>query len=166
MLDNHRCHPCATCTSKGCLEVDEFKSIFQAVRGGGGGLHWLFSPYGVLAASLPGFIIGYFTCRNVDWAADNSAWQAIGVYLWIGVCSLVSYLASSLLVWGLGLSVAFSLPLLAAAAGTLYYWWAAPLVVRALGLPEMAVWFLRMGVYALLVFWLVRAAFRPNGRGC
>ncbi len=174
-LDNRRCHPCTHCVPKGCLEVDQPKSILHAIRTSGGKYAWLGTGYGILAASLPGFIVGYFTQENVSWAATGAAWAAVSVYLWIAACSLVSCLAALVIVRALRLNAVVSLTLLAVSAGALYYWWAAPLIVGALQLPPIAAWPLRGLIYLLLIVWLIRAtanlphralADNHNGRSC
>jgi hypothetical protein len=174
-LDNQRCHPCTHCVVKGCLEVDQPKSILYAVRNSGGKYGWLATPYGILATSLPGFIVGYFTQNDVSWSAAGAVWDAVGVYLWIAGSSLVSCLAAMIVVRALRLDAVFSLTLLAAGAGALYYWWAAPLIVGALQLPPFAAWPLRGLIYLLLIVWLVRAtanlphrvlADNHNGHSC
>jgi hypothetical protein len=55
------------------------------------------------------------------------------------------------------LDAGFSLAVLAACAGTLYYWWAALLIVKTLQLSPIAVWPVRVLVYVLLVVWLIHA---------
>ena len=48
--------------------------------------------------------------------------------------------ATLVVVGTLRLGADFSLALLAASAGALYYWWAAPLIVKTLQLPPAAAW--------------------------
>lgn len=156
-LDNHRCEPCTQCIPKGCLEVSQPKSLKFAVRNAFGKFGWVVTSYGILAASLPGFIIGYFTVKDVLWSDAGAPGDAATVYMWIGGCSFLSYLTTLVVVFSLRLSGDLAMAILGALAGTLYYWWAAPLIVRTLQLPPIAAWPLRLAVYALLAVWFVHA---------
>lgn len=157
-LRNRRCDKCSLCIPKGCIDVDPGKSIVQAIGPAVGGHRWLTTTYGVFAAALPGFIVGYYTTSNVPWTA------ALAVYFWIALCSAASYVATTIVVRVLGLTGPFSLALLAATAVVLYYWWAVPLIVESLGVPEAGVFVGRGMALALVAFWLVHTwpLLRPN----
>jgi hypothetical protein len=156
-LDNFRCHPCVHCIGKGCLEIDQPKSIQYAVRPSDGSTHWLATSYGVFAASLPGFIVGYFTTGDIPAAEIDVVRDAGMVYGWIAACSLVSYGVTALIVRLGGMTRETTLVLLAATAGFLYYWWGAPLIARTLQLPADAAWPARLLFFLLVALWYVRA---------
>ncbi|MBP7949798.1 MAG: hypothetical protein KA004_09095 [Verrucomicrobiales bacterium] len=149
-LDHHRCDGCTLCIPKGCLDLAPAKSILAATGPETGGNHWLTTAYGIFAAAMPGFIIGYFTTSNVSWT------EAPRVYLWVALCSAGSYLVAALAVRFLGLTRPVSLALLAAVAVALYYWWAAPLITDALSLPTVCALVARGALLLLVALWLMR----------
>ncbi|HET6574410.1 MAG TPA: hypothetical protein VFG68_12455 [Fimbriiglobus sp.] len=156
-LDNRRCDRCTVCIPKGCLDLDPIRSFAHAIGREAGRHRWLTTTYGVFAAALPGFIVGYYTLANVPWT------EAAGVYLWVALCSAGSYLVAMVVVRAFGLTRPVGLALLAASAVALYYWWAAPLIAGLLGVPAVVG---RAAALALVAVWLVRAWPRLRaGRG-
>ncbi len=153
-LASPHCDRCTLCVPKGCLDLDATKSFAQAIGRTGGRHAWLSRGYGIFAAAMPGFIVGYYTLSNVPWT------EAPGVYLWMALWSGGSYLATTVLVRLFNLTSPVSCALLAALSVGLYYWWAAPLIVETLHLPATAGLVLRGTMLALVAFWLVRA--RPD----
>lgn len=141
----------------GCLDLDATKSFAQAIGRAGGRHAWLSRSYGIFAASMPGFIVGYYTLSNVPWTA------APGVYLWMALWSAASYLGTTVVVRLFNLNSVVSLALLAASSIVLYYWWAVPLIAATLYLPAAADLVLRGMPLALVAFWLARA--RPRLQG-
>lgn len=149
-LNNRRCDRCTFCIPKACLDLHPAKSIAQAIRPMIGRHRWLTTTYGMFAATLPGFVIGYYTTGNVPWNA------ALAVYLWVALCSAGSYVVTTVVVRVLGLTGPVSLSLLAASAIVLYYWWAVPLIAEALDVPAAGVLAGRGAAFALVAYWLVR----------
>jgi hypothetical protein len=150
-LNNRRCERCTLCIPKGCLDLEPAHSLTQALGPTSSGPRWLATTYGLFAGALPGFIIGYSTTANVPWSA------ALDIYLWVALWSAGSYLATTTLVWGLGLSRRVALPVLAAVAVGLYYWWAAPLIAAAVHLPAAGAVIVRAAAWVLVAFWLIQA---------
>jgi hypothetical protein len=149
-LHNRRCDRCTLCIPKGCLDLDPAKSIAQAFGPAMGRHRWLATTYGVFAAALPGFIIGYYTLSNVPWTA------APAVYLWVALCAAGSYVATAAVVRVFGLTGPVSLALLAATAIALYYWWAVLLIAESLDMPSAGVLVGRGAALSLVAYWLVR----------
>lgn len=150
-LDNRRCDRCTVCVPKGCLDLDPPRSFSHAMGREVGRHRWLTTTYGAFAAAFPGFIVGYFTLDNVPLTA------ALDVYVWVVLCLAGSYLAAAAVVLTFGLGREVSLAILVAAAVGLYYWWAAPRVAGALGVPETGPVLLRSAMLALVAVWLVHA---------
>ena len=149
-MDNRRCVKCTHCIPKGCLDIDPAKSIAQAIGQAVGQHHWLSTAYGIFAAALPGFIIGYYTTSDASWSA------APDVYLWVAICSAGSYCATTIVVRVLGLTDPVALALLAALAVALYYWWTVPLIAESLDVPATGVLVGRGAALALVAYWLVQ----------
>ena len=152
-----RCDRCTLCIPKGCLDLDATKSFAQAIGRSGGRHAWLSRAYGIFAASMPGFIVGYYTLSDVPWTG------APAVYLWMLIWSAGSYLGTTVVVRLFNLNSVVSLALLAAASVLLYYWWAVPLIAATLHLPAAAALVMRGMVLALVAFWLARAWPRLQG---
>lgn len=150
-LKNRRCDRCTLCIPKGCLDLEPALSLPQALGPEGRGHRWLATTHGLFAAALPGFIVGYNTTANGPWGS------ALDVYLWVALWSAGSYLTTTAVVWALGLSRLVALPVLAAVALGLYYWWAAPLIAAAVHLPAAGAEVGRAAAWVLAAFWLTQA---------
>jgi hypothetical protein len=156
---NPRCAPCTLCTTRGCIDFAQSKSIAQTLGRSRRSHAWLQSRYGLFAAGFPGFVIGYNLTEN------GSLATAGGVYLTVAVWSVASYLMSQVVVRALDLSAGLAIRLLAALAIALYYWFVAPVVTDHLALQEWAPAVIRTGALMLIGFWLWRTGWPAAGRG-
>lgn len=157
-VGNPRCAGCTLCVPKGCIDLGSTRAAVQALGRGCGSRRWLMTPFGIFAAALPGFVVGYFT------TADTSLVFAGAVYQHIGIWACGSYLAVVLVVCGLRLPSPLTLALLAAAAVSLYYWFAAPLMATWLLMAGTGTALLRGGALALVAFWLCHAGVQARSR--
>jgi nitrite reductase (NADH) large subunit len=147
-----RCHDCNHCTAAGCIDLAGGKSARQSVHLGEG-VRWIMNPFGIFAAAFPGFVIGYFQ-------TDNTAFAGAGAtYLTVAAWAAGSLVLVILLVGLLRPKPTVVLPLLGGLAVALYYWFAAPALATAYGLPATGAVVLRALALVLIVTWL-RAAFR------
>lgn len=151
---NSRCVPCNLCTAKGCLDIDPSISVKTAVGNGEGVSEWIRTPFGIFAASFPGFVFGYFQVSDVP----LSAW--LSVYGTILGYALGSLVVVALLVALLKIPNQRLMPFLGALAAGMYYWYAAPASMAAFDLPGGMV--LRWVLLVLVAFWLFRALFRSG----
>lgn len=148
-VSSARCVTCDLCTRTGCIDLAGGKSARQSLRRRTVG--WLFSPFGIMAAAFPGFIIGYFTLENgglgtvIDVYLHVGTWAAGSLALVVGMTSLLRP------------SVAKMLPLLGALSVGLYYWYAAPGLATSYGGTTGAGTVVRILAMALLAGWLWNA---------
>ena len=159
-LRNPRCAHCVLCTPKGCLDLAPTKSAIQAVGAARQSAAWLKTGYGIFAAAFPGFVVGYFT------TADGPLATAPSVYLTVGLWAGGSYLLVALIAGLLKVRAVAALPVLAAAAVGLYYWFVAPTVAATLGVAPVGTVIIQGAALALVGVWLWRAMRRvrsPNG---
>lgn len=155
-LGNPRCAQCTVCTPKGCVDLAPSKALVQTMRGAHRSHAWLTTAYGVFAAAFPGFIAGYFTTANGPLSAAPSIY--LHVALWAGG----SYLVTVLLVRVLNVRAALVLPVLAATAVGLYYWFVAPQTAATLGGGGIGAVVLRSAALVLVGVWLWRAVHRAR----
>jgi len=149
--DNPRCPSCAACTPGTCIDLAPARSLVEAIGPPLSGRRWLGRPLGAFAAAFPGFIAGYYTLGDVAVA------RAGGVYLHVLGFAAGSFVLVGALATLTELHAHVALPLLAAAAVGLYYWFSAPLIATALGLPPWAATSIRVGALLLVVVWLSSA---------
>ncbi len=160
-LQRGRCTTCTVCTPRGCLDLSQGKAFLQVLGPDRRSARWLLTPFGLFIAALPGFIVGYgltsdgaLTSAPLVYAT-TLGWSAasVGVVL---VASGVARLPSRL-----------TFPLIAGAAGALYYWFAGPAVVRATAAPASVTAGIRVAGIGLVLAWLTvalrRAASRHTG---
>jgi len=147
---NPRCAPCVMCTTRGCLDIAQSKSISQVLGRDRKSHAWLGSHFGIFAAAFPGFVIGYNLTAN---GPLSSAGQ---VYLTILTASALSWLVAVALVRGLELNAGPAIRGLGAVAFAAYYWFAAAAVSSNLGLPDFSPAVIRGAAFCLLVLWLSR----------
>ncbi len=150
-LQNPRCATCQLCTAKGCIDLSPNKSIHRAVKGGSGNPPWLTSAYGVFAASFPGFVFGYFSVENTSIAG------ALSIYLQIGAWALASYVFFYLMFRLLRVPSSIALPLVAAVAIGVYYWFASPGISSAFNGSVILANAIRSVALGLAAYWLYRA---------
>ncbi len=150
-VGNARCAECRLCTPKGCLDLVPTKALIQAVGPAHGSNAWLKTSYGIFAAAFPGFVVGYFTTTDVALA------EAGRVYLHMALWAGGSYLLTALLAGGLKIPAKRILPLLAAAAVGLYYWFVAPTIAATLGAAQIGTLLIRGAALVLIGVWLWHA---------
>lgn len=146
---NARCVPCNHCTLKGCHDIDPVNSARFAAGNGNGPRAWMKTPFGLFAASFPGFIFGYFQ------VADTVLADAMMVYATILGYAAASLVAFLLLAIILRIPSHRLLPFLGALSVGIYYWFAAPASFEAFLLPGGVV--ARWALMAFVAYWLFRA---------
>ena len=145
-IEDKRCATCSLCTARGCIDVSPSKSIIKTMGKAHKSPKWMFTPIGIFALSLPGFIYGYFN------AAEVPLQEAGYVYLQIGFWVLVSYLALSTLSSLFRLSASTSLPILGVVALSLYYWFVAPKMADFWGYSSLTN-YIRIAAILLILVW-------------
>ena len=146
---NARCVPCNHCTQKGCHDLDPVHSARFAAGNGDGPRAWMKTPFGLFAASFPGFIFGYFQIT------DTVPAEAMTVY-----ATILGYAAASLVIF---LVLAFILrlpshrlmPVLGGLSVGIYYWFAAPASFDAFSVPGGVI--ARWVLMVFIAYWLYRA---------
>jgi hypothetical protein len=149
-LERGRCPTCTVCTPRGCLDLAEGKAITQLLGSSRHTGRWLATRYGAFFAALPGFIIGYNQVK------DGPLSSAALVYATTLGWSLASVLVIVAAVRAFRLRSQHALPLIAAAAGALYYWYAGPAIVHQLAASAWVGPGIRMVGVGLVAFWLIR----------
>jgi hypothetical protein len=150
-VSNPRCADCSLCTPLGCIDLAATKTVAQTLGPRRRDRRWLVTPFGVFAAGFPGFIVAFSTLGNVPLAGAGSVYVTVLLY------SLVSYVAVAAIAIVGRISAALLLPLLGATAFMLYYWFGAPIIGRAYGVPDAGPLVIRAGAALLLAVWLARA---------
>ncbi len=150
-MERARCSSCTTCTPRGCLDLAEAKAIPQLLGATRRTAGWLATPYGVFFAALPGFILGY------NRLTDGPLGTAATVYATTLGWSVASYLVIGMLVLGLRVGSGRALPVVAAAAGGIYYWYAGPATATELGAAPWLGTLIRLAGIGLVAWWLVLA---------
>lgn len=151
-VDNPRCATCSACTPRGCLDNAGNKTLAQVLGPARRGRGWLLSAFGLFAIAFPGFVYGYF---NVSDAEASAAWS---IYV-----HMIEHAAQSAAIFGTlvlvsGATAAVALPLLSAIAAGTYYWYAIPVILKALHLISPAATLGgRALIGAFLLWWLQRA---------
>ena len=162
-VSNRRCPSCTLCTSPGCMDLSADKSLYSVLGKPHNDARWLLTPFGVFAASFPGFVFGYFQASNTDFAGLAQ------VYTGVGLAMAASYAITAVLVLVLRMRAVVAVRLLGAAAVGLYYWYTIPAVGEELRLPAWSMTALDIGILLLLVLWLVtglnHARFREKNGG-
>lgn len=148
---NPRCVPCTVCTTRGCIEIAQSKSIAQTLGRVRRSHAWLQSGFGAFAAGFPGFIIGY------NLTQDGGPATAGAVYLTVAMWTASSYVVAHLVVRAFGLGSAVAVRLLGALSIGLYYWFAGPVVSEHLAFPAWTGTAIRGAAFALIAIWLLRA---------
>ncbi len=159
---NPRCPSCTGCTPLTCHDLAPARSLTHSIGPAAEGRSWVRRPLGVFAAAFPGFVVGYYTATDVPFTQAGSVYMHIA--LWTAAC----YALVAVIVVGASLQSKVALPLLAAAAVGLYYWYASPLILEALGTSGGATTPLRVVMLAFVAVWLASAMRRrhaPNGNG-
>jgi hypothetical protein len=148
---NARCHPCTMCTTRGCLDIAGSKSIAQTMGPERKSHAWLYTGFGIFAASFPGFVVGY------NLTQDGPLSSALLVYGTVLASAGVSWSLTQAIVLIFGIGSATALRGLALLSLGLYYWFAADTVTTHLALPDWTPATIRTAAFLLLGWWLVRA---------
>jgi len=159
-INNPRCTPCTAC-ARACVDVSPRKNIAQMLGQSGSDSRWLLTPFGVFAAAFPGFVVGYFT------VADGPLSTAGSVYLNVLLWSAASYALIALITAMADARFEVVLRSVAALAAGIYYWFAAPAIVAAVGGPDaagVAVSALRVVALGIVIGWWWRASIRGKAR--
>lgn len=148
---NMRCVPCINCTSRGCIDRSPSDSLRNVLGTDEAHRWWIASPFGYFAAGLPGFVVGFYTLDNV--APD----LALDVYRHIALTTGASVAAIVFIVGAARLNPVRVMPVIAAAAVGLYYWFASPAITSAWHLPPTIGTLIRVAALTLVGFWLIAA---------
>lgn len=155
-VERGRCSACTVCTPRGCLDLSGTKNVAQVVGRTRRSAAWLLTPFGIFAAALPGFIYGYFQ------APTGLGTPPLDVYRWTLGLSAASYLLVALLVLVSRLRSGVVLPLIAAAAGMIYFGYSGPAIARLWHAPAPFGIVLGSGGVVFVALWLVRALRTPK----
>ena len=153
-FSNPRCESCGHCSVKGCIDLAPTKSIAPVVGSTHGERAWWRSVFGVFAAAFPGFVLGYYL------TPDGPLTSAPAVYVRMLTWMSASYLITVLVAQAFHVSATRAMPVLAATAAALYYWFASPVIADAVSSPGVTVG-LRAAFLALVGLWFLRAAVAP-----
>lgn len=145
---NPRCTSCTKCVPNGCLDLAAHQSFRSALESQGSAMRWLSTPYGLFAASFPGFVLGYFH------TADGPLATAASVYATVGLWALGSLVATVIAVRLLSLSSRVATLALAVAAFSAYYWYAAPVLAASFSAPIFVITLLRTAAIGGALVWL------------
>ncbi|MBX7119277.1 MAG: hypothetical protein K1X31_09805 [Gemmatimonadaceae bacterium] len=151
-----RCGTCTVCTPVGCLDLADDKAMRQLIGPARGLGRWTVTPFGLFAASLPGFIIGYGLTPDVG----GHAWPRVYAATLGGAAA--SYAIVALAVRLLRPRPMRAVTACAALSGVLYYWMTAPIVVRNLALPPAIAPGIRGAALVGIGLWAVRALRRAD----
>lgn len=144
-----RCPSCTVCTPSGCLDLAGDKTLAQLLGPSRRTFDWLLTPLGVFFASLPGFIVGY------NAVGDGGIRGAPAIYGTVLAWATASFIALAAIVILFRLNAKKALPLLAALAGGIYYWFVGPSIAHRLGLGHRLGVALQIGGLALVGVWWV-----------
>ena len=153
-MQRGRCTTCTVCTPRGCIDLSQGKAFQQVLGPDRRTGRWLLTPFGLFIAALPGFVVGY------GLTSDGALSTAAAVY-----ASTLGWSVASIAVVVLAVRVRVPsrilLPLIAAAAGGLYYWFAGPAIARATTAPSWVISLVRVAGIALVLVWMLAALRRP-----
>ena len=156
-IGNPRCTPCTAC-ARACVDVSPQRNIRQLLGRPEHGSRWLLTPFGMLAAAFPGFVVGYFTVPDGPLSSAGAVY--LNVVFWaaasFALVALISILARS--------SSDVVLRSIAAVAAGLYYWFAAPAITSALGGSAAVAVALRVIALGLVLAWWWRASINGKNR--
>jgi hypothetical protein len=155
-MERGRCTSCTVCTPRGCLDLAEQKAIPQLLGSSRHTGRWLATPYGAFFATLPGFIVGYNQIK------DGPLSSAGLVYATTLGWSLASVLVVGAAVLAFRLRSQRALPLIAAAAGAVYYWYAGPAIMNQLVASAWVGPGIRIVGIGLVASWLIRTLARSG----
>jgi hypothetical protein len=155
-IGSARCSDCNRCAALGCPDIAGRKSAVQSVAGAGGA-RWYLTPFGLFAATFPGFIVGYFT------TVDGPVASAASVYGHIALWSAASAAVAVALIRATRARSTPALLVLGGSSITVYYWFAAPRLVQAYGGGPVVAETVRVIALLGIAFWAVRAWRKNRG---
>jgi len=159
-VENGRCASCSVCTPRGCLDLARDRTVAQVLGPVRRRRAWVFSPFALFATAFPGFVLGYFT------VGDATPSQALGLYAHVLGFAAASAGVLTALLWSAAASTMRALPWLGALSAAIYYWFAVPVLLAALGVTASgAAWTGRLVLLLVLAAWLRRAASAPAAAG-
>ena len=147
-LGTHRCATCSAC-APACIDLSPVRSPGLAI-GRSNSRSWYATPFGAFAAAFPGFVLGYYTVGDIV----TSPWQ---IYFHVGWMALVSFGVAAALITPVQPKPARTVPVLAAAAAGIYYWFVPELMVETLGFGSEMEWIIRFRFLTLVAAWLWNA---------
>jgi hypothetical protein len=150
-LSNPRCDGCTHCSVKGCIDLAPAHAIAPVVKGQGASRPWFWSAFGTFAAGFPGFVFGYYL------VPDGPLTSAPLVYGTVAAASVASWLLTLFIASMFRVSARAMMPVLAAAAAGVYYWFASPILAETLLLGAAGRNALRVVFLGLVAVWLFRA---------
>ncbi len=155
-VPNARCADCSLCTPVGCIDLAGGKSVAQTVGRSRRDAGWIWTPFGIFAASFPGFVVGYFTVGN------GALGTAPAVYAHVASYAAASFFIVAVVahLWTAGARTL--LRILGGAAFMLYYWYSAPALADAYGAPRLGAFAIRASAGLLLALWWWRIARRQS----
>jgi len=151
-----RCESCTVCTPRGCIDLADRKAMRQLLGAPRLGGQWLQTPFGIFAAALPGFIVGY------GLVPDAGFGEAPSVYAATLGGAMASYVVVRALVSATRSTPVRAIAWCGALSGGLYYWYAAPVLTRNLGLIDVAVPAIRAVAIGAISAWLLRTLARDR----
>ena len=146
-VGNPRCADCSLCTTSGCIDLASTKTVVQTIGPARRGVGWLRTSFGAFAAAFPGFIIGYFAVTNGDLST------APLVYADVLGCAAASYIIVACITVVGNVSAKVMVPVLGGLAFLFYYWFAAPGLGKAYGVPDVGPVVIRAAAVSLLTIW-------------
>ena len=150
-LSNPRCDGCTHCSVRGCIDLAPAHAIAPVVKGQGTGRAWFWSSFGIFAAGFPGFVLGYYL------VPDGPLTSAPAAYGTVAAASLASWLLTVFVASLFRVSARAMMPVLAAAAAGVYYWFASPILAGTLSWGPPGGIALRVVFLGLVGMWLFRA---------
>ena len=147
-LDNPRCPACTLCVPRGCVDLATGKAVAQVLGVSRRTGAWLTDPFGAFASGFPGFVLGFFlvpegsgalATYGIVWGAAAASWLLTGA-----VCGVLAVATDR------------ALPVLAAMAATVFYWFTAADVTAAWGWPPLTATALRSLAGVLIAAWCIR----------
>lgn len=157
-LSNPRCDGCSHCSVKGCIDLAPAHAIAPVVTTMGTGRAWWWSAFGIFAAGFPGFVLGYYL------VPDGPLTSALATYGTVAAVTVASSVLTVVLASTFTVSARDMMPVLAAAAAGVYYWFASPILAGTLALGPAGAVVLRVVFLGLVGVWLVRAVGKARDR--
>lgn len=155
-LTRGRCPSCTVCTPSGCLDLAGDKTLAQLLGPSRRTFDWLLTPLGVFFASLPGFIVGYNVVR------DGGIRSAPAIYGSVLAWAAASFIAAAAFIILFRLNAKKALPVLAALAGGIYYWFAGPSIAQHFGAGAPTARTIQGLGIGVVVWWVVTLVVRSR----